>query len=1255
MPVFDQKRNVTSLQTLPISKASAKQRAGRAGRTRPGMCFRLYSEANFESADESMQPSIMSQSLNLTSLRLINMGIDPVRFPWMTAPSSADIMAAIESLVYLGALREKTAPPASAASAAGAASRLALAFDTPSRLVAASSSSLQFMNLLHQGPAAFPARLEQFSSGFELTSLGNDIIGMGSTKLEPDFMRMIRRACERGFGEVAVALQAAIPNGHRLYAFGKTDEEKRLSRTAKESRRSADGDAVDTTMIFLEYLEQATSKTLLQVPGAAGAAAAATPPRAQVGGRSAASGSPAPLGLPPQDQPLKRRADESALRSWCSERFLSARGLKDVHDSFIASIKALQSLPWWSERRQDTPATPADLRRIFTAGFFLTASCLTTLDAQRYARSRTRLLYQSLRTDAYGTALRSEEAQPAKWIVFYNMREGKNQEVYLNGLCPIDLAWLEEENKDWAEKCKQRAETVFVKENAWTGLSHLVIRGIFGRSQHKRGDLERLHEVQFDVSESSGTISVIGKSPRFEKAVAFVQASLAAIQDEALNDFEIQSFRNARLLVGLNGTVRGVLLKNETVRINCTGLSNLYATPDLLQAKLEKVVRRACPPTLWAQGRIIQKIEATSINRDVDAAASSAPGSPASPMAVARGASSSAAAAAAAAFNCSPQTPERKLDQETASGALLRNEGSAVVTFTRREYAKAVLDNLRSEPGIRVQAMSLGSDAGAFASAVMPASTRFEVSISWPQAPSKGTATLAFSSAETANAFIRRVGSELRAALPGVTVAGQYSALFPMGSANWQPGQLDARSGRYAELPTTKELFGHAGRFLLLFDEEKIAKSWPSNQPRPTRFQVRITNIEKSLDEQGLREAILRQDSRLILTDVRLDRETPAATSWNDFQQVCLPLQSALPAADALLQFAERGRLGARAEFMSAEAAIRAYRSACAIQAASALPATRPDGSPIRMECREVFSVTLHQELYKTLDGSISSLMRAVNTCSSFRTFITSSADVESVGKPSSAHHRREIGFSGPAGAPELPQFKAQLLRLLQPAVYNNPQVGAMLAYVAKPVFEAAVRSASKLAKAYVYWSDRTKSISVFGTPHAQHIVRAELDKLASELQSLPRERTLVLAKPRQQKPWEFVQEVTSAVKALGVRVCRMDGGRQLVFRAMDPDAAGVENMLNIKSWLRRNVRPVRAADAGGEEPRSCCVCPDDIEDGDEFKMVCGHDVHKVCMCDHITKTDDARQATCPVCKSSQIPSALPPGTSSRLALSRAR
>ncbi|KAL8957324.1 MAG: hypothetical protein Q9193_005370, partial [Seirophora villosa] len=75
--VYNPRIRVESLLVSPISKASAQQRAGRAGRTRPGKCFRLYTEEAFKKElIETTYPEILRSNLSSTVLDLKKLGID---------------------------------------------------------------------------------------------------------------------------------------------------------------------------------------------------------------------------------------------------------------------------------------------------------------------------------------------------------------------------------------------------------------------------------------------------------------------------------------------------------------------------------------------------------------------------------------------------------------------------------------------------------------------------------------------------------------------------------------------------------------------------------------------------------------------------------------------------------------------------------------------------------------------------------------------------------------------------------------------------------------------------------------------------------------------------------------------------------------------------------------------------------------------------------------------------------------------------
>ncbi|KAG5921838.1 hypothetical protein E4U61_006170 [Claviceps capensis] len=105
---YNPKTGIETLGATTISKASAAQRAGRAGRTKPGKCFRLYTEKSYrEALPDANPPEIQRSNLAPMVLQLKALGIDNVaRFDYLSAPPSELMSRALELLYSLGALDE---------------------------------------------------------------------------------------------------------------------------------------------------------------------------------------------------------------------------------------------------------------------------------------------------------------------------------------------------------------------------------------------------------------------------------------------------------------------------------------------------------------------------------------------------------------------------------------------------------------------------------------------------------------------------------------------------------------------------------------------------------------------------------------------------------------------------------------------------------------------------------------------------------------------------------------------------------------------------------------------------------------------------------------------------------------------------------------------------------------------------------------------------------------------------------------------
>jgi ATP-dependent RNA helicase DHX8/PRP22 len=109
LKVYNSKMGMDTLMVTPISQASARQRAGRAGRTGPGKCFRLYTEEAYKNEMLPVTvPEIQRTNLASTVLILKAMGInDLINFNFMDPPPVQTLVSAMEMLYSLGALEDE--------------------------------------------------------------------------------------------------------------------------------------------------------------------------------------------------------------------------------------------------------------------------------------------------------------------------------------------------------------------------------------------------------------------------------------------------------------------------------------------------------------------------------------------------------------------------------------------------------------------------------------------------------------------------------------------------------------------------------------------------------------------------------------------------------------------------------------------------------------------------------------------------------------------------------------------------------------------------------------------------------------------------------------------------------------------------------------------------------------------------------------------------------------------------------------------
>ena len=103
---YDPKRNINSLSIFPVSKSSADQRKGRAGRMAPGRCYRLYTEKDFIEMEACTKPEILRVHLGQALLKLLDLGVNPLAFDFVESPPKASLQTAMESLEDIRAVKD---------------------------------------------------------------------------------------------------------------------------------------------------------------------------------------------------------------------------------------------------------------------------------------------------------------------------------------------------------------------------------------------------------------------------------------------------------------------------------------------------------------------------------------------------------------------------------------------------------------------------------------------------------------------------------------------------------------------------------------------------------------------------------------------------------------------------------------------------------------------------------------------------------------------------------------------------------------------------------------------------------------------------------------------------------------------------------------------------------------------------------------------------------------------------------------------
>ncbi|XP_042507460.1 ATP-dependent RNA helicase DEAH11, chloroplastic-like isoform X2 [Macadamia integrifolia] len=193
---FEPCTGMNVLKVCRASQSSADQRAGRAGRTSPGKCYRMYSKNDFQSMPSHQEPEIRRVHLGVAVLRIFALGIKNVQeFDFVDAPSTKAIEMAIRNLLQLGAITFK-------------------------------------------------------NGSFELTDDGLYLVKLG---IEPRLGKLILGGCSHGLHKEGLVLAAVMANASSIFCRVGTDEEKLKADCLKVQFCHQDGDLLTLLSVYKEW------------------------------------------------------------------------------------------------------------------------------------------------------------------------------------------------------------------------------------------------------------------------------------------------------------------------------------------------------------------------------------------------------------------------------------------------------------------------------------------------------------------------------------------------------------------------------------------------------------------------------------------------------------------------------------------------------------------------------------------------------------------------------------------------------------------------------------------------------------------------------------------------------------------------------------------------------------------------------------------------------------------------------------------
>ena len=620
---YDTKKNITILEVRRISRSSADQRKGRAGRTSAGTCYRMYSEEEYQAMAISQTAQILSSPLDLTVLSLLAISIDPRTFDWIEAPSQEAVSSAIRDLEYLGAITRNHSGSLSLTDIGELASALQIDPKAARMIYKSCYRGMGETACLFAGLFSVSGNFF-WRGGDEANKLKADNEHIKFASELGDQVTMIKafnewsRIMNSWEGRVAAAVQdedtetVALGSDTDDAMFGDDDVDdlgtsfqdgaNPFTEAVLRAHAAAFAAEVNRAPIFDDADEgnddaSSTGDSVFDVVSVAG--------DLQDYGK-ADSLSDSSVSFVVNDAAIRRAkaAATKDAKKWCQDHYINNKSVNvalSVKNDIQKAVKDFEGSHggalWKVQDVQDKICSDEELTSIVVSAHFLNFAVRVGVREYAIVQHDGRVCVASCHPSSVFCKLANNGSMALPNCVLFTSTIMLAR-TYLNGVTAMSEEWLNDESPSFDDFYKDKKRGMKCEQLTVEDLSPADIRLLLGKgsmNSAKKASIEERFDCVVQPNYEKAQLEIWCQPDQKHGIQAYFTTWKGTLQELALNEVAEEVFMgDTRFVYGAGGEVEQMLFGNQFIFVNITNLPLEYSEEqikDLASGKKKRIIR----------------------------------------------------------------------------------------------------------------------------------------------------------------------------------------------------------------------------------------------------------------------------------------------------------------------------------------------------------------------------------------------------------------------------------------------------------------------------------------------------------------------------------------------------------------------------------------------------------------------------------------------------------------------------------------